>query len=669
MSSDEQVSTLAKELMETQDQSEQVVKQWQDRSDQLQANINELEQVLEKTKASSEETVQRSERRLEDQQKEAAEAIAAWEERCSTLNGQIENLELQIEAEASKKDVTISDLKADAASLTFKLEKHKDDISEVHNLKAECSTLVEETAKLRQKSKDAVKESEESQVVALELQEELRHSKEELQSFATDQFTAKATEMATEALRLQMEEVRSQYAVDQEILSSEKEARRAAEEENERLKSDLALLAQATEYNEDIDVHVRRVAKKMNAQNIKTERKEMEELRCTIERLREEVGSCRWKEREAEEKASNARLQLTILEQEVNAAKTDLALLEQAMEELETSKIDMSVSLEYRIEALENERRLAEQSYEEELYGIKAELAQSNEERDEMSHKLHQSEKANAALVYSTSSQYESLAAEESESEVIKLQLERAQLLAKINEIGADTERRVREAVATQASQAEAELIVEKQSQKSVESSLSDALSELREVKRQMKESGTLSSSGELAANRQAVQDLNESLDDMRMTNDEIERENKALQDKLDAANKENKSTINDLQVKLAQAEERLRSEEREVRFERAMTSEIANLRRETSNGNSSNPRQSQALILRGIDLNMQPHDESKESATMDRNSAYIIEMYDYVVELKNSITEERQMYKELLEEHEDLLALLGQAGLEGIST
>ena len=65
----------------------------------------------------------------------------------------------------------------------------------------------------------------------------------------------------------------------------------------------------------------------------------------------------------------------------------------------------------------------------------------------------------------------------------------------------------------------------------------------------------------------------------------------------------------------------------------------------------------------------MQPHDESKESATMDRNSAYIIEMYDYVVELKNSITEERQMYKELLEEHEDLLALLGQAGLEGIST
>jgi hypothetical protein len=41
--------------------------------------------------------------------------------------------------------------------------------------------------------------------------------------------------------------------------------------------------------------------------------------------------------------------------------------------------------------------------------------------------------------------------------------------------------------------------------------------------------------------------------------------------------------------------------------------------------------------------------------------------MYDYVCELKSSIVEERTLYKELLAEHEDLLALLGQAGLDGI--
>ena len=84
---------------------------------------------------------------------------------------------------------------------------------------------------------------------------------------------------------------------------------------------------------------------------------------------------------------------------------------------------------------------------------------------------------------------------------------------------------------------------------------------------------------------------------------------------------------------------------------------------------NSTNQRHSQALVLRGIDLNMQPSEEGKEANnTFDRNSAYIIEMYDYVVELKTSITDERQMYKELLTEHEDLLALLGQAGLNGMT-
>lgn len=58
----------------------------------------------------------------------------------------------------------------------------------------------------------------------------------------------------------------------------------------------------------------------------------MEELRLALEQLKEELGTCRWKEREAEEKAANARLQKSILEQEVCAAKSDMALMEQAIE-------------------------------------------------------------------------------------------------------------------------------------------------------------------------------------------------------------------------------------------------------------------------------------------------------------------------------------------------
>merc|ERR1712086_488168 len=473
--------------------------------------------------------------------------------------------------------------------LTGQQKKLDEDKSSLDSLKDKCMSLESENILFQKERKDALKELEEGQGVVLELKEELRNAKEDLQSFATDQFTIKATEMATQALRQQMVEIRSQYKIDQEALISEKEARHIAEEEVSTLKSELALLAQATDYNEEVAVHVRKIAKKVSAENVKAERKEMEELRSTLERLREELGSCRWNHHESQEKAANACLQMSILEQEVSAAKVDLQFTEEALEELENSKIEMSVSLEYRIEALENERLLTEQSYEDEVNGIKGELAQSNQERDTLAHKLEQSEKANAALVYSTSHDG---AGVESESEVIKLQLERAQLLAKINDMGADLERRVREAV-------EAELIVERQSRKGVESSLSDALSELDEVKAQKAEPKTRS--GELVKNEQAVQDLTESLEDLRMTNDDLTNKNKFLQANLDTADKENKSIINDLTTKLQKTEKRLRSEERESRFEAAIASEIANLRANIPAPSNGNQKHSHALVLRGI--------------------------------------------------------------------
>ena len=39
--------------------------------------------------------------------------------------------------------------------------------------------------------------------------------------------------------------------------------------------------------------------------------------------------------------------------------------------------------------------------------------------------------------------------------------------------------------------------------------------------------------------------------------------------------------------------------------------------------------------------------------------------MYDFVVELQKAIKDERRMYRELLSEHEDLLALVAQQDLE----
>merc|ERR1719253_1484883 len=430
----------------------------------------------------SEEKAQLEEN-LREHESSANEAIAQWEARCATLNQQIENLESQFDA--NQMDMTAAELQTKVTSLTSKLklsqadtEKAQESLEDTKNSFAPKSreweakeasfiSTIDELKELRtgqqkqsdedklsldriesqnitfqQERNDALKELEEFQGVVLEM-------KEDLQSFATDQFTIKATEMATQALRQETMEIRSQYKIDHEKLNDERETRCEAEEEVSRLKSELALLVQATEYNDDVAVHVRTIAKKVSAENMKAERKEMEELRTALERLKEELASSRWSNHESQEKAANARLQISILEQEVSAAKVDLQLSEEALEELENSKIENNVSLEYRIEALQNEKILTEQSYEDEINRVKGELSQLNQERDDLAHKLEQSEKANAALVYSTSHDG---AGSDSEPEVMKLQLERAQLLAKINEMGADLERRVREAVAAQAS-------------------------------------------------------------------------------------------------------------------------------------------------------------------------------------------------------------------------
>lgn len=290
--------------------------------------------------------------------------------------------------------------------------------------------------------------------------------------------------------------------------------------------------------------------------------------------------------------------------------------------------------MEYRIETLINERLSLEKFYQEEFDGIKAQLARVNQERDSLMHRLEQSEKANAALTLNT------LVGEESESEVAKLQLERAQLLARITEIGVESERRLREAVAANASSAEAELIIEKQSRKSLECTLTDVMSELEEVKSQLLAKTPLQESAEID---DVVTDLRESLADLQIANKELHAANQELNEKFYEAESESQTLINSLRQSLQATEARLRAEERENRFEAALASEIALLRHGDP---SPTENKSPSMVLQsGKDL-------------IDHN---VIAMYDYVVELKSSYEEERRNYKILLAENEELLALFGQ--------
>lgn len=91
----------------------------------------------------------------------------------------------------------------------------------------------------------------------------MRAVQEELRSYARDELSARASEIASHALRDSMLEERSKYESDRKALVTERELRLLAEETVEKLKNDLALLSQATEYDDSVDLQVRKIAKKV----------------------------------------------------------------------------------------------------------------------------------------------------------------------------------------------------------------------------------------------------------------------------------------------------------------------------------------------------------------------------------------------------------------------
>lgn len=293
--------------------------------------------------------------------------------------------------------------------------------------------------------------------------------------------------------------------------------------------------------------------------------------------------------------------------------------------------------MEYRIETLLNERTSLDKSYQEEFAAIKAQLAKVNQEKDNLVHRLEQSEKANAALTLGTIS-----GEERGESEVVRLQLERAQLLAKITEIGVDSERRVREAVAAHASSAEAELIIEKQAKQLTECSLADALSELEDVKSQLMDKSCSEVNSE---NDVIVTELRESLAEMQISYRELQTANEELKKEMADASLQSQSRIESLSKKLRKAETRVREEEREKRFEFALASEIARLQSGVASQHTHSMK---------ADMVVTPE--------MESISENVLAMHEYVVDLLKSRDEEREQYKAMEVELNEALALLGQS-------
>ena len=119
------------------------MKQWQERSEQLESNSNDFEQAIMELNTNGEETVHLWQERtltlesqMKSQEKEAAHVITEWE-----------NQVLEQQLVAKENDNTVAELRAEVTTLATDLksnkaesEKTQDHFKKTQDLSAQCSS-------------------------------------------------------------------------------------------------------------------------------------------------------------------------------------------------------------------------------------------------------------------------------------------------------------------------------------------------------------------------------------------------------------------------------------------------------------------------------------------------------------------------------------------------
>lgn len=509
----------------------------------------------------------------------------------------------------------------------------------------QIQTLEDERRYLEESNEIDRAEANEMRLIIGQLESELKEANDMLQSHLTDEVSARATEMATNALRTQLKESREKQSYGHEAYICEKDARQAAEEEVEKLKSDLALLLQVDNFVETSDARMHQLTSKAAGEVMEREREEIDALTKSLQHLMKELQSCQSKEREAEERAANSRLHASACEQELFRAKSDISLLKDSIESSKRDESNMRSSLESRVKSLELEREAIMQSHGTETKNLKAEISQSQMERERLIHALNESEKANSALVYSTSVDQ---GGNDSpiELELAKLRLEKAQLLAAVQVNSSKVEQRIRNVFSGGEEKNESS---EKELIEAAEKSLKGLQQKYDETSAQLVIANTSNTDLLNRLKEANVGALKNDLYRLETDVSKLQKMNEELQAQLTHAENEAKTTNITLEEKCRLADAKIRELERQERKEASLAAEIARMRDETLVKKSSNSDDGGAS-------------ESKDAAVGADD------MHDFVLELKEAVKEERKMYHDLLAEHEDLLALLAQQDLEKTS-
>jgi len=577
-------------------------------NDELQVACDEQRKLLEKTQHQQAEEKEDLNAKLGKFEKELETAQAAVAHLAEKLS----------KADEKAKDLSSVNSKA----LNAEIERRKSAETELEGLRREKKSLETERDRLEGMIQD--------------LEHELRQADEALQIHITNEVTDKATTMAAEALRQQMDEIRNQSEEDHRALQEEQEARLAAEDEARRLRSDLAALL-GLEDSEEAQSEVRLHAVRATEDLQRKERDEIEDLKAALHRARNELAEIRDEEAKADKLASNAAFQIAMYEQEIVTARSDLKLLTDSIGEIREAEAVKREAMDYRISSLLSEQNDLKRTYAAEVGNLKNELHQLRLERDRLFQSLKESERSKDALMRAGAGRDTS---DDAVKEIAKLRMEKTELITQLSEERTRAERRIREARAADKSSAEADVILERESRIAKEQALEYAKIEIEELRAEVEA---------FCASRQddkTVTSLQEDRDHLTDQVESLSVEILSLRKELDQSKNEARQKIERLTLECKQAKTRVHQLEGQVRVQTDVHLDIARLRVDSPYSEAS--------------INTAEENPAEDG----RDEARVARLYDEIHKLEKAIKHDHLLYKNLLDQQDQLFAILAQKEL-----
>lgn len=542
------------------------------------------------------------------------------ESRCAFLEKEIANTKdtciTRVETVVAEKDRIISSLERDNLTCAGRLNRIEIDLNDLQTIKDQ---LEEENIRL----KDQI-----SMLV-----QELQEASNSMQMFITNTTNDKASHVASEVLRQQLDDVLHEVESYKHTISVESGKRQSLEKEVKSLKMDLSAIL-GLEYNETNHPEIQRRTMEAVECLQQIERAELQSLKETLEHSMEELANSRKVQTDLEEQLSKARHEVIILQQKVIESKNEFLSLTKSFDDIRSSESSRRASFEYRIVSLENDTKVKRLRHASELESLRNDLNQASLERDQLFQSLKESEKRNETLPCNSSEN----ATIDVEIELRKIQKEKALLLLSISEEASKLERRLREAREAEKAYVESDVILERELRFAAENALENLRKDFNEQK--VDSSKNVSKDEKIDLNKKLQNDLNKTLE----TVEELTSENFSLRDRLETCTKEAQASIDRLQSEVQQAKRRVIHYETAGHFEAEVQVEQA--RRNNSSKSGYHTRISLPSTFDG--------EETKENLAVSK-------LYDLIKKQSEAIEEERSVYTEIANKNDELLALLAQ--------